>query len=173
MSAHHKPRCGNINNNAMKRILFLHGLESSNICDKTKFLSERSILCAPRVNYMDADLQTQLSFLVESFKPDLIIGSSMGGYVGLQLANHYDIKSIVFNPAIHSRSVEPAIHFPLMSCNSIPIVVLGLQDTVIDPNVTKSLLSNGSIMCQFEEIETMQHRVAFDVFVDIYNKHIA
>jgi len=77
----------------MKRILFLHGLESSNICDKTKFLSDRSILCAPKINYRDEDLQYQMTFLVESFKPDLIIGSSMGGYVGLQLANHYDIKS--------------------------------------------------------------------------------
>jgi hypothetical protein len=159
--------------NVMKRILFLHGLESSNISDKTMFLSERSILCAPKLNYTDRDLQTQLSFLVESFKPDLIIGSSMGGYVGLQLANHYDIKSIVFNPAIHSRSIDPDIHLPSLQCNNIPIVVLGLQDTVIDPVVTKSLLSNGSIICQFEEIETMQHRVAFDVFVDIYNKHIA
>ena len=157
----------------MKRILFLHGLESSNICDKTKFLSERSILCAPKINYKDEDLQHQLSFLVESFKPDLILGSSMGGYVALQLANHYDIKSIVFNPAIHSRSIDPDIHLPFTDCNNVPVVVLGLQDTVIDPVVTKSLLSKGSIIYQIEEIETMQHRIAFDVFVDIYNKHVS
>jgi len=155
----------------MKRILFLHGLESSNICDKTKFLSDRSILCAPKINYRDEDLQYQMTFLVESFKPDLIIGSSMGGYVGLQLANHYDIKSIVFNPAIHSRSIQLDVHLPFIDCNNVPVVVLGLQDTVVDPVVTKSLLSNKSTIYQFEEIETMEHRIPLNVFMDIYNKH--
>ena len=157
----------------MKRILFLHGLESSNISDKTKFLSERSVLCAPKINYRDADIQEQLSFLVESFKPDLIIGSSMGGYVGLQLANHYDIKSIVFNPANHSRSIDPDIHLPATDCVNVPVVVLGLRDTVIDPVVTTSILSKGSIIYQFEVIQTMEHRIPFDVFVDIYNEHVS
>ena len=48
--------------------------------------------------------------MVESFEPDLIIGSSMGGYCGLMLANYYNVECIAFNPAIHSRPIEPNLN---------------------------------------------------------------
>ena len=34
-----------------KRVLYLHGLESSNVCDKVDFLRERVDLLAPSIDY--------------------------------------------------------------------------------------------------------------------------
>ena len=91
----------------MKRVMYLHGLESSNVCDKVDFLRERAEVLAPSIDYNKQGLEQELMYMFEAFKPDLIIGSSMGGYCGLLLANHYKVDCLVFNPAIHSRPMEP------------------------------------------------------------------
>ena len=43
---------------------------------------------------------------MENFQPDLIIGSSMGGYVADILAEKYGTPAILFNPALHNRSFD-------------------------------------------------------------------
>ena len=159
----------------MKKVLFLHGLESSNNCDKTQFLKRRVELVAPSIDYSTDSLEEDLMQIVESFKPDLIIGSSMGGYVGLMLANYYNIDSIVFNPALHSRPIEPKIN-KLISVdpyfNLMPVVVLGMEDNVVDPAKTEDILEQCDFYCDIERVENLGHRIPIDVFVDIYNKYI-
>ena len=91
----------------MKKILYLHGLESSNVCDKVDFMRERANVLAPSIDYRKSNIEEELMYMVESFEPDLIIGSSMGGYCGLMLANYYNVECIAFNPASHSRPIEP------------------------------------------------------------------
>ena len=76
----------------MKKIMYLHGLESSNVCDKVDFLKENNVVLAPSLNYYKSNIEEELMYMVESFEPDLIIGSSMGGHVGLMLANYYNIE---------------------------------------------------------------------------------
>ena len=115
----------------MKSILYLHGLESSNICDKVDFLKENANVVAPSIDYSDPGLEEKLFYIVEKFEPDVIIGSSMGGYVGMMLANKYDIDCVLFNPAIHSRPMEPNLRSliydgPKHGLNSV--VVLGLEE---------------------------------------------
>ena len=90
----------------MKRILYLHGLESGNKGKKIDFLKERAEVLAPKINYKDEALEEKLMYMVEKFQPDFIIGSSMGGYVGSLLANRYGIENLLYNPAIHSRSIK-------------------------------------------------------------------
>ena len=85
----------------MKKIMYLHGLESSNVCDKVDFMREHANVLAPSIDYSKSNIEEELMYMVESFQPDLIIGSSMGGYVGMLLANHYNIDCLVFNPALH------------------------------------------------------------------------
>ena len=41
----------------MKSILYLHGLESSNICDKVDFLKENANVVAPSIDYSDPGLE--------------------------------------------------------------------------------------------------------------------
>ena len=79
----------------MKKILYLHGLESSNVCDKVDFMRERANVLAPSIDYRKSNIEEEFMYMVESFQPDLIIGSSMGGHVGLMLANYYNIDAIV------------------------------------------------------------------------------
>ena len=159
----------------MKSILYLHGLESSNVCDKVEFLKENNNVIAPSIDYSDFALEEKLFYIVEKFEPDVIIGSSMGGYVGMMLANKYDIDCVLFNPAIHSRPMEPNLRSliydgPKHGLNSV--VVLGLEDDVIDPSKTEDILEQVEFDCEIERVEEMGHRVPFDVFVNIYNKYI-
>jgi pimeloyl-ACP methyl ester carboxylesterase len=113
--------------------------------------------------------------MFEAFKPDLIIGSSMGGHVGLMLANYYNIDAIVFNPAIHSRPIEPKLErleAREPNFNFQPVVVLGLKDDVINPLITKEIFDDALFYYDIEEVEDLGHRVPFDVFVNIYNKYV-
>ena len=159
----------------MKRIMYLHGLESSNVCEKVDFLREHAEVLAPSIDYNNPNLEEELMYMVESFKPDWIIGSSMGGYVGLMLANYYHTKCIVFNPAIHSRPIEPNLSLLLLNEICVwfyPIVVLGIEDDVIDPKETKRLLDASEIDVTYEMYPYLGHRITFDAFVDIYDIYV-
>ena len=158
----------------MKKILYLHGLESSNVGDKVDFLKERAEVLAPKIDYLDDALEEQLMYMVENFKPDFIIGSSMGGYVGSLLANYYGIQNLLYNPAIHSRSIEPKLDKLIAEQPNYFIdfnIVFGKNDDVIDPEVSKEILFESEAHVNFDEVE-MGHRVNYGVFVDMYNKYI-
>ena len=154
--------------------MYLHGLESSNVCDKVDFMRERANVLAPSIDYLKSNIEEELMYMVESFHPDLIIGSSMGGYVGMLLANHYNVDCLVFNPALHSRPIEPKIYSLIKDPkpNFIPIVVLGLEDEVIDPAKSEDILEQADFYCDIERVEGLGHRIPFDVFVNIYNKYV-
>ena len=157
-----------------QKILFLHGLESSNKGKKVNFLKEQAEVLAPKIDYQDEALEEKLLYIVENFRPDFIIGSSMGGYVGMLLANKYGIKNLLYNPAIHSRSIEPKLNrLNIIDPNHFVDfnIVLGNQDDVIDPNVTESMLLDAEVVCEIERVD-MGHRIDYDVFVDMYNKYI-
>ena len=156
------------------KILFLHGLESSHLGNKVDYLKKQAEVLAPKIDYQDEALEEKLMYMVESFQPDYIIGSSMGGYVGMLLANKYGIKNLLYNPAIHSRSIEPNLNKLLKVGPNHFVdfnIVLGNQDNVIDPNVTESMLLDAEVVCEIERVN-MGHRIDYAVFVDMYNKYI-
>ena len=148
----------------MKKILYLHGLESKQGGEKVGFLAGQACVYAPAMSYADSNIEKQLIKIVKAFKPDVIIGSSMGGYSAMLLGNYFNIKTIAFNPAFHSRTFDPDLGFT-------PVVVLGMEDKVINPLLTKEILDDAFIDCNIEEIEGMGHRVDPVIFIDIYNKY--
>ena len=80
---------------------------------------------------------------VNEFKPDIIIGSSMGGYTAFILGALYKVPVLAFNPALHSRSIEP--NFPEFVKHHYPekfTIVIGEKDTVIDGNKTLDYLTD-------------------------------
>ena len=94
----------------MKKVLYLHGLESKQGGPKVEFLANMFITHAPAMDYKNHKAFGELYRKVtKEGKPDLIIGSSMGGYFADALASHFGIEVLLFNPALHSRSIEPAI----------------------------------------------------------------
>jgi hypothetical protein len=125
------------------------------------------------MDYKDPMLQNWVDFVMRQFQPDLIIGSSMGGYVADILAQKYGVPAILFNPAVHNRSFDPTIE-PLIEGEQADlqkkkIVVLGKDDEVIPPYLTKLMFENN----RYYEIvlEEMAHQTPLNIFIDTINKY--
>tara|TARA_R100000734_G_C3311462_1_gene102346 strand:+ start:656 stop:1144 length:489 start_codon:yes stop_codon:yes gene_type:complete len=158
-----------------KKILYLHGLESGQGGPKVDFLAKESFVHAPEMDYTRSDIFPFLIETIEEFKPDLIIGSSMGGYAAFVLGALYKVPVLAFNPALHSRSIEP--NFPEFVKHHYPekfTIVIGEKDTVIDGNKTLDYLTDYIkdkwAVYKIEHVKKMGHRVPLDVFIDMYNK---
>ena len=157
----------------MKKVLYLHGLESKQGGPKVDFLAKEFCVYAPEMDYKDPMLQNWVDFIMRQFQPDLIIGSSMGGYVADILAQKYGIPAILFNPAVHNRSFDPAIE-PLIEGEQADlqkkkIVVLGKNDKVIPPYITQIMFENN----RYYEVvfEEMAHQVPLPIFIDTINEY--
>ncbi len=157
----------------MKKVLYLHGLESKQGGPKVDFLAKEFCVYAPEMDYKDPMLQNWVDFVMRQFDPDLIIGSSMGGYVADILAEKYGKPAILFNPALHNRSFDPAIEYPIegeqAELQERKIVVLGKNDEVIPPYLTKIMLeSNFNYKIILEE---MGHQTPLNIFIDTINNY--
>ena len=159
----------------MKKILYLHGLESKQGGEKVGFLAGQACVYAPAMDYREEDLHGKVHNIIMKFKPDLLIGSSMGGYVAHEFAKAFNLPAILLNPAIHSRSFEPDLDTYILSYDTSfqehQIVVLGTEDKVIDPERTKEIFQ-GDNRFIIEEVEEMGHRLELDIFINIYNKYV-
>ena len=157
----------------MKKILYLHGLESKQGGEKVGFLAGQACVYAPAMDYREEDLHGKVHNMIMKFKPDLIIGSSMGGYVAHEFAQSFNLPAILLNPALHSRSFEPDLDTFILSFDTSfherQIVLLGKNDRVIDPELTKTILGDDKRFV-IEEGEHA-HRTPLDIFIDIYNKY--
>ena len=157
------------------KILYLHGLESPQGGEKVDFLSKKAFVHAPEMDYTRNDIFPFIIDTIEEFKPDLIIGSSMGGYVAYVLGALYKIPVLAYNPAVHSRKFD--LGFPEFIKYHTPdkiTIVLGEKDNVIDGKRTldwlKDHIGSKYMDVQVERIKNMGHRVPLDVFVNMYNK---
>ncbi len=150
----------------MKHILYLHGLESKQGGDKVSYLSRKHYVLAPALNYYSPDIEKFLMQLFESEKPDLIIGSSMGGYTANLLSARFNIPAILLNPAL----INPPRRFKTLESDfavskALHLVILGEQDEVIPYKQTQNyLLEHG-----FSNIEVRSygHRTPFEDFKEI------
>ena len=149
------------------KVWYLHGLESDPGGPKVDFLNEvADEVFAPAMDYRNHKAFGELYRKVtKEGKPDLIIGSSMGGYFADALASHFGIEVLLFNPALHSRSIER--NLPYGNANCKKTFVVGTEDDVINPKLTKAL---ADLNANWIEIEGMGHRTTLNVFKDIYNK---
>jgi len=150
----------------MKKILYLHGLESSQGGSKVEFLASKGAVYAPSMNYESLNLH---EFILTLGMPDLIIGSSMGGYVADVIGSRLGVDVLLFNPALHSRTIP--VNHEHYSNQYKRTIVLGTLDKVIDPELTKKLWSVAGNVAKYEDIEGMGHRTPLGVFIDMYNKH--
>lgn len=148
-------------------VWYLHGLESSVGGPKVDFLkSVADRVFAPKMVYTNPNMFKTLLESAKIDKPDLIIGSSMGGYFADAIGSHLDIEVLLFNPALHSRSIEPE-GVTYGETNWKRNFVVGTEDKVIDPKATKVYKD---LAKTWTEIEGMGHRTELTVFKDIYRK---
>ena len=152
----------------MKKIVYLHGLESEAGGPKVSFLAEKGTVYAPKIDYKTLDLK---EFILSLGMPDLIIGSSMGGYVADIIGSQLGVDVLLFNPALHSRSIDTNYKVNYGTETYKRTIILGTKDDIINPEETKMLWPVGYNKAKFEEIEDMGHRTPLDVFINMYNKH--
>lgn len=142
------------------RIWYFHGLESSQGGPKVDFLETvADEVYAPAMVYKDPGLFEQLFEKATSAPPDLIIGSSMGGYFADVLGSRIGCTVLLFNPALHSRSIE--INLSYGDTSYIRHFVVGAEDDVIDPKRTRETAGKYD---SFTVIPNMGHRTPYEVF---------
>ncbi len=146
------------------KIAYLHGLESNNINPKNDWLRTISDVYDPLIDYRQPLIYQKIKNDIIDFKPDLIIGSSMGGFFTYNLSRELNIKSVLFNPALHSRSFTPDMTGFSGSLLFKPKTkfVLGKNDDVIEPNTTIKIAENEGYSNFI--ILGHGHRTPYDVF---------
>lgn len=152
----------------MKKVLFLHGLESSQGGEKVKFLTSKAMVHAPAMKYRGTHWSIdKLIDLVDECKPDIIIGSSMGGYLADIIGSYTGIEVLLFNPALHSRSLDYNLRYGKDGYKRT--IVLGENDTVVDPTRTKEIVGDTA---KIVNVVGMGHRTDLNTFRAIYYKYI-
>lgn len=88
-------------------IIYIHGFGGSGQGIKAKLFREYykdEKYLAPSLSYVPALAISTLCEIIETFKDEneiKLIGSSLGGYYAIYLANKYNLKAVLINPSIH------------------------------------------------------------------------
>tara|TARA_Y100000389_G_scaffold102171_1_gene98999 strand:+ start:1117 stop:1620 length:504 start_codon:yes stop_codon:yes gene_type:complete len=134
-------------NKKYQKVVYLHGLESPQGGPKVDYLSSKFTVYAPKMDYFDNPeniFNDQLK-LIKEFNPDLIIGSSMGGYFSDRIGSHIGCDLLLFNPGtIKADEFDKEYGIKTkkgnLKCNTK--VVLGIKDDVVDPGLSKEHYDN-------------------------------
>ncbi len=146
--------------------LYLHGLNSYNQTRRTEWLQQFGKVVKPLLSYQNIPKTYQiLEKLVQNHRPDVIVGSSMGGFFGFYLGNYYRIPTLLLNPAL-LMSVLVCPDIRLSASDTKHSISLGKYDDVIRPEITKRLLKDRRQRYQIFEYD-IGHQTPFEVFTDV------
>jgi hypothetical protein len=142
------------------KALFLHGLESKAKSQKSDFLAKFDAQC-PAMDYKNPGMFNEILSMIQKDRPDVLIGSSMGGWFAYCLSTITGIPTILFNPAVHSRSMEPTVQIGSMKANHT--VILGKKDELIKPEETLEWIKKnpGNFNVHFE---SNGHQTPINIF---------
>lgn len=154
----------------MKRIFFIHGLESSNKSSKVDLMRSKGFdVLAPSMDYAtNEDLFSQTLEKVLEFQPHLIVGSSMGGYFAFHIGFHYSTTLLLLNPALISRPFQPKI-LPVGTEKSEVWALLGEQDDLISPIQNFEILQNIGATIRMGK---HGHRTPIEAFQGVFDELI-
>jgi len=146
----------------ISRVAFFHGLESLPRTEKNEMLEkEFDFVFAPPMDYYNPLIFDNVLSTLEENPVDYLIGSSMGGFFAYQLSTLLGIPTLLFNPAVHGRSINPPVKTGDLKVHHT--LVLGEKDDIIDPFVT-SRWFNDNKENTFINYESIGHRIPADVF---------
>lgn|SRR5699024_5588651 len=148
-------------------ILYLHGLESSLSVDKRNVLEKFGMVHAPQIDYRKEI--NSIKNLLQDFKDKnitIVIGSSMGGFVGYYVANGLQVPALLFNPALTYRSVHQEIPEVINSKSNFKHLVLGANDDLIKPEDTLKFIGSsiGKDNYHLNIRQDLAHRIPVPVF---------
>jgi uncharacterized protein len=150
-------------------IAFFHGLESPPKSDKSEYLESTFGAYCPEMNYRQPGLFDKTLKEVKDKKVTFLIGSSMGGWFAYCMSTLTGIPTLLFNPAMHSRSMQPTVSIGKKKANHV--LVLGKNDTVIDPVQTVLWCDDNGIGSFKYYYEDNDHRTPIGIFKKYVNKY--
>jgi predicted esterase YcpF (UPF0227 family) len=158
-----------ITNRANKmNILYIHGLNGSLSDEKRSILETYGTVYSPSIDY-EAN-PNSIEHLKEEFQNkdiNVIIGSSMGGFVGYYLSIAFQRPALLFNPALVYRSVYQNIPEYKNPFHSFKKIVLGAQDEVVYPKNTIVFIADRikeNTDFQISLRQDLAHRIPLDIF---------
>lgn len=161
----------------LMRTAYLHGLESAPGGEKVEFLKIIGNTYAPEIDYKSQGIYHKLLKEIQEFKPELIIGSSMGGYVGYLIGNETDTNTVLFNPALAytKRSVHPdgaPLYDYKLSNSAKHRIIIGGVDDVVNPIYTFPLILQDKVRCTLEIDPQLGHRIPYEKFIEVVGDEI-
>ncbi|MEA2043320.1 MAG: YqiA/YcfP family alpha/beta fold hydrolase [Bacteroidota bacterium] len=129
------------------KTIYIHGLDSSPRPDKIKILESLGLeVEALHIDYRkNPDAYAVLEQYMQNSDIEFIVGSSLGGRLGFYLSARFQIPALLFNPALHSLSLDmetPAIPEKI---NEEQFFVLGENDQTINPKQTKDFIRKNKL----------------------------
>jgi len=160
----------------MKKIFYLHGLEGNLSEEKLKVLQQFGEVWGDDIDYRKPQILKELLQKAIDFKADIIIGSSMGGYIGLMISQVLNVRSLLFNPALPYRTIQPDIEGVEIPKNktSESIFVLGKLDMVIKFKDNIKFINENLMYLnpKIEEVENLEHRIDIETFKRVMNNYL-
>ena len=145
------------------RVAFFHGLESPAVSEKNRALdSTFDFVYAPPMPYQTPSLFEKVLSEVKKNKIDLLIGSSMGGYFAYCISTLTGIPTLLFNPAMQGRSMDPKVRKGNKAAKHI--VIFGKNDMVINPIETEAYFKREGIGTFTFHKYNMEHRIPIGIF---------
>ena len=91
-------------------IIYIHGFGSHGLGSKANafriyFKEKKEVFIAPSLSYIPELAIQTLEELIESYDDVKLIGSSLGGFYTLYLAQKYGLKAVLINPSITLKKV--------------------------------------------------------------------
>jgi predicted esterase YcpF (UPF0227 family) len=126
------------------KALYIHGLNSSPNPKKLEIIESLGLeVVSPFIDYDQekAAVYDRVKNIALENNVDLIIGSSLGGFIAFWLANDIHIPALLFNPALYFESMQPFIP-KVDSLNETPLYVcLGEKDKQVNPSEVQEYLN--------------------------------
>lgn len=127
------------------KAIYIHGLHSNPNPDKIKILEEAGLgIIAPFIDYdkEQASVYKRVKAIAVEAQVDLVIGSSMGGFISYWLAKELQLPALLYNPALYFESLQKFI--PQLNHTKTPPLYfcLGEKDQTVNPIEVKVYLSN-------------------------------
>ena len=149
------------------KIAYLHGLESTIDPKDPKIIwlnNNFKEVYTPQINYKDDSTFDRLYKDIKSLNPDIIVGSSMGGYVSYLIGRKLSIPVLLFNPAVVGRSFDPVVDDSNLKRTKID-VMFGKSDTVINGKSVRKYFRDNGVAFNHSGYDG-GHRVPEDVFIN-------
>jgi uncharacterized protein len=150
----------------MKKILYLHGLDSYPKPGKVQILKTIGEVVAPKLNYYgfknDITLFNELADSIKIEEVSHIVGSSFGGYMGFYLSEYCGIPAVLFNPAISFSSIEVPVKDVFN--NVAKTLILGINDEVIEASKTIKFINDNKYSNTRIVQENISHQVPLEIF---------